>query len=112
MNASSKSKGSIIMKSATAAEAAIKALPYPNGSTPREDRDAMREAYKAGVDKINREFRDYAEHMHGASHLPQSVRDAIWDKAWEDGHSSGLYNVEIHYEEVADLVLFAIKETR
>lgn len=36
--------------------------------------------------------------------LPNAVRDAVWKKAWDDGHASGIHEVEMHYEELADIV--------
>lgn len=35
--------------------------------------------------------------------LSQAQFDLLWNKAWEDGHSSGLHSVVYHFEELYDL---------
>jgi len=100
------------MKSAAEAEAAIKELEYPSGEMTRDERVAKHEEYRAGVARINLEFRAYVEHVYATSSLSRSVRDALWQKAWDDGHSNGLREVELHYEDIVDIVRLAIKESR
>lgn len=40
--------------------------------------------------------------------LNQKARDAIYAKAWSDGHSSGYSEVEHHYLELSELVRSAL----
>lgn len=40
--------------------------------------------------------------------LNQKARDAIYAKAWSDGHSSGYSEVEHHYLELSELVRNAL----
>lgn len=37
-------------------------------------------------------------------HIRQQKRDLLWNKAWEHGHSSGLSEVEIWYNDLAELI--------
>lgn len=39
--------------------------------------------------------------------LPPSVTGKVFERAWEDGHSGGEHEVEIHYEEIAVIALAA-----
>jgi hypothetical protein len=62
------------------------------------DRAALTIQYKAAL--ISEE----------ASHLPEAAADAIYQKAWNDGHDSGFYGVYAHFTELvelADLILAA-----
>jgi hypothetical protein len=50
------------------------------------------------------------EAAHGTEAMVATVRDLIWDKAWEDGHSEGYHRVEDIYEDLADLAKLAVRE--
>ena len=36
--------------------------------------------------------------------VPDHVAKRVFDKAWEDGHASGTHEVEIHYDEISEIV--------
>lgn len=38
-----------------------------------------------------------------ASHLPEAVADAIYQKAWNDGHDNGYYEVFNNFVELVEL---------
>lgn len=42
--------------------------------------------------------------------LSEKTREKIYSKAWEDGHSSGYYEVEHHFSELCDLVTEILKD--
>ncbi len=42
--------------------------------------------------------------------LPKRATDAVWEKAWDDGHSAGCSDVDYHYSELAELVMNCIEE--
>lgn len=35
--------------------------------------------------------------------LSEGVCDLLWNKAWEDGHASGFHEVEMLYEDLAEI---------
>lgn len=39
----------------------------------------------------------------GTADMPEKARDLIWNKAWEDGHSSGYGEVRMHYDDLSDI---------
>ena len=39
------------------------------------------------------------------AHMPQAVKDAIWNVAWDLGHAYGLYEVRGMYGDIADVAL-------
>ena len=41
--------------------------------------------------------------------IPDEVAEKVFNKAWEDGHASGAHEVEMHYEEMKDMVNAAFK---
>lgn len=43
------------------------------------------------------------EAEHGIAAMPDNVRDLIWERAWEDGHSEGYHRVEDIYEDLAEI---------
>lgn len=43
----------------------------------------------------------HREYLNG---FGRETADAVYRKAWEDGHSSGYREVEMHYQELADIV--------
>lgn len=95
------------MLNAKDAEAAIKALPYPSGTANKDERAALRAAYNEGVSRVNGEFRDWLANEYAPT-LPGSVKDKVWGKAWEDGHSGGFNEVEGHYRDYAEFAEFVM----
>jgi hypothetical protein len=55
-------------------------------------------------------YREYLLDEAGTRVLPVKVDDALFAKAWEDGHSGGYHEVELQYCGLADLVLLAYRE--
>ncbi len=53
-------------------------------------------------DRIERRLKD--EHLPS---VPKSVTAKVFNKAWDDGHANGEHEVEMHYVEIADIVLEA-----
>jgi hypothetical protein len=80
---------------------AVKAIPYPEGWVNKEEYHRLRAVYQAAVGEVTGKFKAWLGDNY-AGDLPQGIRDMIWGKAWEDGHSSGYYVVEQHYGDYAD----------
>lgn len=76
----------------------------------------MKEETKARFAKARKEREDHKKKLEqNYDHeLPDSrvIMDALYDKAWEDGHSCGLHEVESHYGELVDLVGLVWEEAR
>lgn len=36
--------------------------------------------------------------------VSRKTKDAIWDKAWEDGHAYGPNEVEMHYQDLIEII--------
>ena len=45
----------------------------------------------------------------GTAGMPQKVRDLMWRKAWEDGHSEGKQAILMHYDDLADIAKAAAR---
>lgn len=52
--------------------------------------------------QIDKLFRECLEQVYGMEGHPKA--DAVFNKAWEDGHSAGHHEVRLHYAELAGLV--------
>ena len=91
------------MMNAEEATLAQKALTYPLRSEfpDMESYKAAREEHGEEVSEITGQFRDWLEFEYAGS-FPTQVQDLIFHKAWEDGHSSGYFEVEGFYEDYAD----------
>lgn len=50
---------------------------------------------------INNTIESYIKEISGFNRLSETTKKKVWYKAWEDGHSSGYYQV---YYELCDLV--------
>ena len=73
-------------------------LPYPGGSS-QKDRDE-RKAWRRETDNLERTlFRNDLKEEFGTGNWRKE--EVTWDRAWEEGHSEGLYKV---YELYMDLV--------
>lgn len=92
------------------ADAAVRAIPYPHHAT-KDTRVQLKAEYDAAVDKVVATFKESLAEAH-ANNLPQSVQNRIWSKVWSDARSNGYYEVEMAYEELADLVDFAVRAAR
>lgn len=44
--------------------------------------------------------------------VPDEVAKRVFNKAWEDGHASGTYEVEQQYDELSEIVNAAFKAGR
>lgn len=87
---------------------AVQNLSYPaSGVGTREERQAGRDAYIQNQKSLELQFRAYLAFEY-ADGLPTETQDAIWEEAWEDGHSYGYGNVELYYEDYADLAYVAV----
>lgn len=60
------------------------------------------QAYKDESDRLYNQFKADALESVGLTNHPQSEK--VWHKAWEDGHSSGYYEVLIKLEELTEIV--------
>lgn len=67
-----------------------------------------REARKVWVNETHRlervVFKADLEKEYGVEDCNDKVKQKLFDMAWERGHSSGLREVEMFYEELAELV--------
>lgn len=63
----------------------------------------MGSPYRNEEAKIISLFRWDAENEFGFSHMPDSVKESIHRIAWEKGHASGLREVWMEYDELAEL---------
>lgn len=89
--------------------------PYPNKSYYRANGwDERYHEEKAEFDRQERlareKFKIVALDEAGLTDHPNS--DKMFWYAWEEAHSEGLYNIYIHLEELADLLLVNGKLTR
>lgn len=73
------------------------------GTTPEE-----REAYRARDREIRLAHRRWLEQENGTFKLSDDARNAMYRKAWNDGHDNGYNSVEDHYDEIASIVRLAI----
>jgi len=72
-----------------------------------QERHARREEYRQKVAKLESQWRKnlYNEFAGG---IPDEAADAVYAKAYADGHSSGYNEVENEFRELTDLVRNAI----
>lgn len=71
-----------------------------------EKRRAFAERRAAGrAERDVHRDRMAAEYLEG---YPKRVTDAVYAKAWEDGHAERFENVEFHYDELASLIRLAV----
>ena len=66
---------------------------------------ARHQAYREEENRLTVQFRLDLEEENGTGGLSKGKRDALWAKAWADGHASGLSEVAIHYSDLAELML-------
>lgn len=86
------------------ADAAYRAVPFP-----KFDRnDPGRKDYHAQIAEIEAEWREWLE-AEWASGLTKSLRDEIYRRAWDDGHSNGYCEVQGYYEDYANFAHFVLE---
>jgi hypothetical protein len=73
----------------------------------------MSEADRDGLtqDEIMKAWTEWLYDQHGAL-LPERALDAIYARAWEEGHSSGLRSVEDWFIDLVGLVVEVIEIVR
>lgn len=86
----------------------IKNDTYKN-SKPFSSDPAVRSAYRAEGTRLHAEFKKDLEEEFADSSWPQSVLNALYSKAWEDGHASGCHEVAGVYSDLIALVDVAFK---
>lgn len=50
------------------------------------------------------ELRKECEEEYCPNWVSQAVRDQVWERAWEHGHSSGFHDVKFYYDDFMDIV--------
>ena len=61
-----------------------------------------RQAYKAGIARTNKEFREALFKHHGIENNPK--KDMCFDLAWEHAHSPGYSEIEIYFDDFVRLI--------
>lgn len=51
--------------------------------------------------EVENEIESFIKDISGLNDIPEKSRDKVWYKAYQDGHSSGIYSV---YQELCELV--------
>lgn len=83
----------------------VNTLPYPSGRSRdwTDEQRAAADAYRNREQEANRQFEgDLRTHL-GCDILPDSVWSMLYRLAWENGHASGLPEVAIHADDLADI---------
>lgn len=83
------------------------AIPYPTTKN-REERMLLRREYDQAHANVNRDFAAALadEYLDEIPVGPRgTVAEAVFRRAWEDGHSAGYSSVEWAYEELAIVAL-------
>lgn len=92
------------MLNAHETEEAIRSLPSVVAIKDRDARVAQDVSNREAKNGFEAQFRAYLEDTY-ASEIPAGAHGAIFSKAWADGHSSGYGEVEMHYQDLAELAL-------
>jgi hypothetical protein len=74
---------------------------YPVRYADKEANRIARLAYNVKASDLLRSFRTALCDEYG---VRGKVADLIWDKAWQDGHSEGLYSVYQSFDEISGFV--------
>lgn len=98
------------MLNAQETQDAINALPSVLG-LPRDERVAQDLSNREARRGFEAQFRSYLEDTY-ASEIPAGAYGAIFSKAWADGHSSGYGEVEMHYQDLAELSLTVLSASK
>lgn len=69
---------------------------------PKKENEVTWQSYRTEEGRLYNQFKADALESVGLTDHPQSEK--VWRKAWEDGHSSGYYEVLIQLEELAGMV--------
>jgi len=67
------------------------------------NREALN-AYRDAQNSIINEFREALREEYLHNNANDTSEALVWNRAWEDGHSYGLMEVENHYEELAEIL--------
>lgn len=88
--------------------AATSNIKYPScHGMNRDEKVAAHGEYYESITALQAEWKLWLAAEY-AGDLNQKARDAIYAKAWSDGHSSGYSEIEYHYIELAELVRTAL----
>lgn len=96
------------MLNAQETEAAIRALPSVISIKDRDERVAQDLSNREATNGYEAQFRSYLEHTF-ASEIPEAARGAIFSQAWSYGHGNGYSETQMYYEDLAALVLTALR---
>jgi hypothetical protein len=65
---------------------------------------AARDAYYTDVKRLERQFQADLEAEYEIGYLSQNIRDRVFGKAWDMGHSGGFSEIASYYIELMDVV--------
>lgn len=74
-----------------------RALPWVLDIKDKKLREAQRASNAVKENEIRESFKDALKQEYGQS-LTEAGHEFLWNKAWEDGHSAGYFEVESQYE--------------
>ena len=60
--------------------------------------------------ELTAEWREFLEDEYSTSELSADARRAIYNHAWQEGHSSGYHEVASVYQDIATIVLIAVTD--
>ncbi len=60
---------------------------------------------------VKSDFKETVIGFYGYGNLPQSVKNKVFELAWEAGHSSGYYDVASNMQDLLELVGLVQEET-
>ncbi len=79
--------------------------PYPDyGILKTLEGRAMVEAYHIEEQQIVEKFKAACEEAFKVKQLKKSIRDRLWNKAWEHGHANGYTEILFWYDELAEFL--------
>lgn len=78
---------------------------YPKDIKDKEERRIAMQAYREECSRKDMVFKEDLETEFGTTDY--SKKDAVFRKAWEDGHASGLTEVYYEYSELVELIDFS-----
>jgi len=69
----------------------------------KADYDKNMIAYKGNQNAITEVIVEYIKDMAGLNTIPEQYRDKVYRQAWEDGHSSGYYEVYLKLDSLVEI---------
>lgn len=98
------------MLNAQETEAAVRNLPsiFDLPKDARDERVALDLRNREAVKGYEAQFRAYLEHKY-ASQVPEAAYDVIFGRAWSYGHGNGYNEVELYYQDLADIALVSFR---